>query len=78
MHGGPINSNIVASSAKFILGPAKHVTSVTLRALLDGKAPVETLRKYRNDNNRRTKQLAKATTNAEALFPGVSKGEQHA
>lgn len=77
-HGGPVNNSIVAGSAQFILGPAKHITSVTLRALLDGKAPLKTLRKYRNDNIRWTKQLAKATTIAEALFPGMDEDDQDA
>lgn len=77
-HGGPVNNSIVAGSAKYIVAPAKHITSVTLRALLDGKAPIETLRDYRNDNTRWTKQLAKATTVAEALFPGMDEDSQPA
>lgn len=77
-HGGPVNNSIVAGSAEFILGPAKHITGVTLRALLDGKAPIATLRAYRNDNTNWTKQLAKATTIAEALFPGLDEDDQDA
>lgn len=72
IHGGPVNNTIVAASAKYILRPAKHITRVTLRALLDGKAPIDTLRMYRNDNVRWTKQLAKANTITESLFPGMA------
>lgn len=68
-HGGPVNNTIVEASAKYIVGPAKDITGVTLRALLEGKMPTDTLRKYRNDNTRWTKQLAKATTITESLFP---------
>ena len=78
MHGGPTNCSVVASSAKYVRGQAEHLTSVTLRALLDGKAPVEALRKYRRDNGRSTKLLSQASTNVGALFPGAGNDEQHA
>lgn len=74
-HGGPINSTIVEGASEYIVSTAKHITAVTLRALLDGEAPTESLRKYRDDTAAWTADLAKATTISESLFPGMADGE---
>lgn len=70
-HGGPIEHGIVASANAFIARKAKHITDVTLRALLDGQPPTETLRKYRQDNIRWTTDLASMPTVEATLFPGA-------
>lgn len=69
-HGGPANNSIIESASIFITSKAQHITDITLRALLDGQPPTETLRRYRQSNDTWTGGLAKAPTVAVALFPG--------